>query len=342
MPNYSATIAAIAQQAKTREAALPIRHEACRSKFWLHSQPTQRVCLFFHGFTAAPYQFQPMAEAFYKAGYNVVAPLMPGHGVAGNWGRDNAPPLPTDPDVYKQFALQWLQQAQALGQQVIVGGLSGGGTLASWLAFERSQQIYRTLLFAPYLSSSSKVIDLFVQKSNSYFQWEGKPGDIPIGYGGFAFPTLRVFLNIGQEVLTRSKSSDPVAPMLIVSSESDRAVGNNDHRAMFQAVLPRQPKTWYHRFDRVLDIPHTMMTKQEGNDYQNLLITMAKAYVESNLTWKEVEEIGYRMTQGKTFNAVVAELNLQKQVSADMPAMMTMVDKRAIALSRNAAIAGAD
>ncbi|MBD2123205.1 carboxylesterase [Trichocoleus sp. FACHB-262] len=342
MPNYSATIAAIAKQAKAREDALPLRHEACRSKFWFHPQPTQRVCLFFHGFTAAPYQFQPIAEAFYKAGYNVLVPLMPGHGVTGNWGPDNPPPLPSDPAIYKQFALQWLQQAQALGKQVIVGGLSGGGTLANWLAFERSQQIYRTLLFAPYLSSSSKVIDLFVQKASSYFQWESKPGSVPVGYSGFLLPNLRVFLNIGQEVLTRSKSLDPVAPMLIISSESDRAVGNNDHRAMFRAVLPRQPKTWYHRFDRVLDIPHTMMTKQEGNEYQNLLITMAKAYTESSLGWKDVEEIGYRMTQGKTFNAVVAELNWQKRVSADMPAMMTMVDKREIVLARNKADVGAD
>ncbi|MEP0868661.1 alpha/beta fold hydrolase [Trichocoleus desertorum AS-A10] len=342
MPNYSATIAAIAKQAKAREDALPLRHEACRSKFWFHPQPTQRVCLFFHGFTAAPYQFQPIAEAFYKAGYNVLVPLMPGHGVTGNWGPDNPPPLPSDPAIYKQFALQWLQQAQALGKQVIVGGLSGGGTLANWLAFERSQQIYRTLLFAPYLSSSSKVIDLFVQKASSYFQWESKPGSVPVGYSGFLLPNLRVFLNIGQEVLTRSKSLDPVAPMLIISSESDRAVGNNDHRAMFRAVLSRQPKTWYHRFDRVLDIPHTMMTKQEGNEYQNLLITMAKAYTESSLAWKDVEEIGYRMTQGKTFNAVVAELNWQKRVSADMPAMMTMVDKREIVLARNKADVGAD
>jgi hypothetical protein len=44
-----------------------------------------------------------------------------------------------------------------------------------------------------------------------------------------------------------------------------------------------------------------MMTLAEGNNYQNLLITIAKAYVESDLTWVEVKEIGDRMAQGKTF-----------------------------------------
>lgn len=62
---------------------------------------------------------------------------------------------------------------------------------------------------------------------------------------------------------------------------------------------------------------------------------MAKAFVESNLTWAEVEEIGYRMGNGKTFDKVVAELGWQQKVSRDMPAMMTMVDKRAIAIARN-------
>jgi carboxylesterase len=62
---------------------------------------------------------------------------------------------------------------------------------------------------------------------------------------------------------------------------------------------------------------------------------MTKAYIESDLTWAEVEEIGYRMTRGKTFDMAVSELNLTAKVSRDMPAMMTMVDKRAIAISRN-------
>jgi len=77
------------------------------------------------------------------------------------------------------------------------------------------------------------------------------------------------------------------------------------------------------------------MTEAEGNHWHNLLIVMTKAFVESNLTWSEVEEIAIRMTDGRTFNSVVAELNLQSKVSPDMPAMMTMVDKRAILEERN-------
>jgi carboxylesterase len=330
MPDYAAILTKITTDVKAYEDALPVRHEACRSQFFFQPRPTARVCLFFHGFTAAPYQFVPLGQALFKAGYNVLIPLMPGHGKAGNWSKQNPPPLTTDPQEYLKFGLQWLKAASLLGDRLIVGGLSGGGALTAWLALEQAQQIDRALLFAPYLSNSNKVIDLFVQKADTYYAWTG-----PIGYGypGFATPSLRAFLSIGQYVLNRVTQTKS-APLFVISSESDRAVSNTDHRTLFEAALKRQPYCWYNRFDRVLDIPHTMMTTIEGNQYQNLLITMAKAFIESNLTWAEIEEIAYRMTKGKTFNAVVNELKLNSKVSPDVPAMITMVDKWSIAVDR--------
>jgi len=339
MSDYSSTIATITQQTAAREQALPLLSQGCRSLFFFHPQPVEKICLFFHGFTSAPHQFIPMGQTFFNAGYNVIAPLMPGHGQAGNWGRTNPPPLPTNPKDYQNFALSWLQVAQSLGKQVIVGGLSGGGTLTAWLAMQCPRAIDRALLFAPYLSSSNKVIDLFVKSFDGYFEWEtanvsdALPSNAG-GYAGFALPALRVFLTMGQVVLQAARSQS-TPPMFIISSECDQAVGNYDHQALFEAAIQRQPFTWKHRFSRALAIPHTMMTKAEGNQWENLLNVMAKAFVQSNLTWAEVEEIGYRMTRGKTFNAVVAELGLQNQVSPDMPAMMTMVDKRAIVEARN-------
>jgi carboxylesterase len=168
--NYAIAAQDIVREAKIREDSLPVRSGACRSVFFLQPQPTKKVFVFFHGFTACPYQFIPMEKALAQAGYNVLIPLMPGHGQAGDWNRNQPPPLPTNPQLYQQFSLLWLQKAQGLGEEVIVGGLSGGSTLAAWLALERPQQIDRALFFAPYLSSGSLVIDLFVRRSKSYFK----------------------------------------------------------------------------------------------------------------------------------------------------------------------------
>ncbi|MEO0867390.1 MAG: alpha/beta hydrolase, partial [Cyanobacteria bacterium J06642_11] len=122
--------------------------------------------------------------------------------------------------------------------------------------------------------------------------------------------------------------------VFMVSSESDRAVNNYDHQRFFEAALEHQPYCWHHSFSRVLDIPHTMMTRAEGNRYTNLLTVITKANIESNLTWDEVEEIGYRMSQRRPFRLVVQDLGWEDKVSRDMPAMMTLVDKWSIAVKR--------
>ena len=313
MSNYFSLTSAIIRETKAHEDALPLMDEGCRSRFLLHQKPTEKVCLFFHGFTAAPEQFVPIGEAFFKAGYNVLIPLLPGHGIAGEWDADNPPPLPENQQVYQEFGLRWLDIVQPLGTKVIVGGLSGGSTLAAWLALERNAQINRALLFAPYLSGSNKVVDLFVEIFNIYFKWRTEPGLVSFGYPGFLMPSLRVFLDMGQDILGRAEES-LAAPMFIISSESDRAVGKEEHEALFEAALKYQPFTWYHSFDRVLDVPHNMMTKAEGNDHLDLLIAIAEAYVESGLTWAEVQEISSGMKQGDSFDTVVDKLHLRQLV----------------------------
>ncbi len=329
MSDYSTTTAAIVEQAKIREDALPIRNEKCRSKFYFQPNPAPKICLFFHGFTAGPYQFEPLGEVLFQAGYNVLVPLLPGHGVAGNWNGDNPPPLPEDIEVYKQFAIEWVELAKRLGKQLILGGYSNGGTLAAWFAQEYPQHFEKTLIFAPYLGSSFVVTNWLIEILPFYYEWLNKDNPGNFGYDGFRIPASRIFLDLGQEILDRAKTT-PATPMLIVSSESDGATNRHEHQELFEAVLSYQPKSWYHCFDKELDIPHTMMTKPEGNNYLHLLIALAKAFIESDLTWAEVREIGYQMRQGKTFDGVVQELNLTQQVSPDLPVIITTLDQQSV------------
>jgi pimeloyl-ACP methyl ester carboxylesterase len=301
MSSYSTITTAMVQRARAREAALELGDETCHSRFFLHPHPTDKVIVFFHGFTAVPEQFVPIGEVFFKAGYNVLIPLLPGHGIAGNWGRKNPPPLPENPVTYQEFGLFWLEMAQQLGEKVVVGGLSGGSTLAAWLALECPQEIDRALLFAPYFSNTNKVVDWVVQWFNFYFKWQTPSGAVNFGYEGFYMPALRLFLEMGRQVLKRAKTS-PAAPMLIVSSECDRAVGKHDHEALFQAALQFQPQCWHLWFDKTLNIRHNMMTKAEGNQYQDLVFAIALAYVENkHLSLAEVRANRDLMLQGHKF-----------------------------------------
>jgi esterase/lipase len=328
MSNYSTITAAIIQQAKNLENTLPIKNEACRPKFLFHPEQTQKIFLFFHGFTAGPYQFEPLGRALFEAGYNVLVPLQPGHGVAGKWNKDNPPPLPSEIEIYQQFALSWLQVAQKLGNQVIVGGLSTGGNLAAWLALERPQEIERSLLFAPSLGSNNALVDFLVEVLPIYYEWLNKDNSGNFGYDGFLIPSFRIFLDMGKEIIQRVEK-EPTVPMFVIYSESDRAINHHEIKILFEALLKQQPKSWYHRFDKSLEIPHTMMTKAEGNKYQDLLITLVKAYVESDITWNELIKVGYQILQGKTFEVAVSELNLV-DITPDLSVLLAVMDEKMI------------
>ncbi|MGB5961989.1 MAG: alpha/beta fold hydrolase [Coleofasciculaceae cyanobacterium] len=312
MLNYSNTVTSIIEQAKNRENALSVRNEQCRSKFLFHDQPTKKVCLFFHGFTAGCYQFEPLAEALYKLGYNVLIPLIPGHGIAGDWDGKNPPPLPETVEVYQKFALEWLEKAKLLGENLIVGGHSSGGTLAAWLAQEYPQEIEKALLFAPYLSGINKLVDFLVETLPIYFEWFNKDNPGNFGYNGFSMPALRVFLDLGQQISEKAKIT--TTSMLIVSSEGDQATNLKEHQDLFEDVVNQQPKSWYYCFDQDFKIPHTMMTKAEGNNYLDQLILLAIAYIESQLTWGDIKDITEQVKLGKTLAIIANQQKLNRQV----------------------------
>lgn len=281
------------------ESKLPLRNEACRSKFFLHPHITQKVFLFFHGFTAGPYQFEPLGKAFYEAGYNVLIPLQPGHGIAGEWNRYNPPPLPTDVRVYQQFVREWIGRARELGDEVIVGGLSSGANLAAWAALEYPEQIGRSLVFAPFLKGRNPLFDCLIHVLPFYYEWFNKDAPGNFGYKGFRIPALRLFLELGKIVLSQAENRR-AAPMLVVSSDADMATDPASHQQLFRAIQVWQPQSWYYRFDKSLGIGHRMMTRMEDNPCEDQLITLARAYVESSLTWPQLQLLTRYIQQGAT------------------------------------------
>jgi alpha-beta hydrolase superfamily lysophospholipase len=310
------------EQVHQSESQIGLKNEACRSKFFVHPHATAKVCLFLHGFTAGPYQFEPLGKALFNKGYNVLIPLQPGHGLAGEWNRQTPPPLPTNIQTYQEFVLEWMQVGQTLGQEVVVGGLSTGGTLAAWLALEHPQQIDRALLFTPFLGSRYLLFDWLLKILPIYFEWFNKDAPGNFGYKGFRIPALRIFLELGEKLLKQAQSSVS-APILMVCSEGDRAVNLSQQQNFFQKVVQQQPKSWYYCFDDSLHIEHRMMTKLEDNDYEELVITLAKAFVESDLTWKEFQQVATLIAQGKADYQIKQELNLDNQSFKQISAMMT-------------------
>lgn len=104
------------------------------------AKATMLLC---HGFTSDPASMRPWGEHLRDAGFNVVSPLLPGHGE-------------TWQVLAKATWQQWyarleeaLDAALALGRPVFAGGLSMGGSLSLRLAEQRGGDLAGLVLVNP-------------------------------------------------------------------------------------------------------------------------------------------------------------------------------------------------
>lgn len=84
--------------------------------------------LVLHGFTGNPSSVRGLAEAFAEAGYTVEMPRLPGHGTH----IDDM--LDTTWADWSAHAEATLEELETRTEQVVVAGLSMGGSLTAWLA----------------------------------------------------------------------------------------------------------------------------------------------------------------------------------------------------------------
>ncbi len=86
--------------------------------------------LLIHGFTGTCGQVRPLGRALREAGYTVLAPLLPGHGTSlEEMNRSSG-------DAWLRCVREAYVSLEKMVRQVVVAGLSMGGTLATILAEE--------------------------------------------------------------------------------------------------------------------------------------------------------------------------------------------------------------
>lgn len=109
-----------------------------------HPQRTEYSVLLIHGLNDSPFFMGDLADLLYRAGYNVLTILLPGHGT-------------NTQEIRHIRAEQWLDEvaiglkmAGLVGRKVVIGGFSLGGALALDAAL-RESRIRGILLFAPAL-----------------------------------------------------------------------------------------------------------------------------------------------------------------------------------------------
>ncbi len=208
--------------------------EVCRSRVVAHGRTTQHAVVLLHGYTNCPAQFSAVAEAYAAAGWSVVVPRLPGHGEAD---RMTGALSDITPGELVDTAEQAVDIAAGLGLEVSVVGLSGGGTLAAWLAHQRDD-VSEAVLIAPLVVPKvlpevavGPVSRLFAYTPDVHLWWDGEKkaalADPPYAYPRYSLRSLGAFLAVGRAAQAEPVRSTPLGRLVVVTNESDAAVSNS-------------------------------------------------------------------------------------------------------------------
>src|SRR3990167_2778884 len=143
--NYDAVVSEIS---RIQKQEIPEINPLCSTQLLTHGKRVAKVIVFLHGYTNCPQQISVLGSKFFDLGYNVYVPRQSHHGLKDRLTPDIQ--FLTAEEMVK-FTDEILDQAHGLGTEVILVGLSGGGTMAAWAAQNRAD-LDKSVIVAPMLS----------------------------------------------------------------------------------------------------------------------------------------------------------------------------------------------
>lgn len=232
---------------------------ACRTRLLTHGTRTARAVAIFHGLSNCPQQFAALATDLHAAGYNVLLPRLPRHGLERM--TDDMAALTTSELV--DSANEVVDIMQGLGDQVTVMGLSAGGALAAWCAQNRPD-VDRAIAISPALglATTPSWTDRIYANAlgllpNRFLWWDPELKDAapgpPDAYPRIATRAVGALIRLGKIVQIQAKKAPPaIDNTLIVLNPNDDVVRNSTARAVakdwrergMDVTLFELPATW--------------------------------------------------------------------------------------------------
>jgi len=200
-----------------------------------------RAALVLHGFNDTPQSMAYLATRLHEAGWSVLAPRLPGHGVRlPLMARDSRAAL------WRQAVAAHYSALRAEHDIVVVCGQSMGGALATLLAAAHPE-IPALVLLAPYLSMPWSIqlrtaLAWVLQLTSPYFQGSGGDRSLhdaeakarALGPGVITARTmteLRAVARAAEAVLPTLR-----VPTLYMQSREDNRISEADARRHFAAI----------------------------------------------------------------------------------------------------------
>jgi esterase/lipase len=254
----------------------PELNPVCLSILLTHGKRTKRAVVLFHGLTNCPEQFRELGHTFYELGYNVLIPRLPRHGLADR-RVENLTPLKAEE--LRDCADASVDIACGLGEKVYVAGLSGGGTMAAWVAQNRSE-VARVLLIAPAMGltlrenlRSQWVMALLFPLMPDIRTARDYTSPPTHTYTGFSSRSLGQVLRLSKATFAGAFHQAPkVQDVALVTSRSDNSVSDS--------VTWRLVGLWRQKglvrfasvdFPKVMKIGHDMIDPAQKNQQTDIV-----------------------------------------------------------------------
>jgi carboxylesterase len=228
--------------------------------------------LVLHGFTGCPQSMRPVAEAFAAAGFTTELPLLPGHGTSLDDMRT------TSWSDWSKAAIEAYDDIAARCENVVVSGLSMGGTLAAWVAAERTGATSPAgiVLVNPALGPvpanvrdmMRQFLDQGIEVAAAIGNDVAKPGVSELAYGGIPVAALLSLFDAEEELLDRL--GDIHCPALIMTSRNDHVVTPTNGDAIAERWGGPVERVWLERSFHVATIDH------DAEDIQRRAVEFAR------------------------------------------------------------------
>ena len=282
--NYTPDPAGSYQEAVERIGAIQARESelenlcvTCGTILMTHGEKTETVIVFLHGFTSCPDQFRKLGEAYYEREFNVYIPRQPRHGLTDLSGN---PLKGLTAEELACFGTGTVDVAQGLGERVILVGLSGGGSLTTWLAQER-EDVELAVPISPFLGVGfipwqiTRLVTNLILLLPDIFQWwdpvnkMDNPNSALYSYRGYWMHALFENLRLGFVAETVARRAKPAAGAILVITNANDGSVSNDMVKAFERIWKKRVEDSLrtYQFPKDLELPHDLITydRSDGN-----------------------------------------------------------------------------
>jgi pimeloyl-ACP methyl ester carboxylesterase len=274
--SYEAALSRI-KQIQSLEQEMDDLNPQCGTSLLTHGWKAANVIVFLHGFSSCPDQFARLGCEYFEEGYNVYLPRTPRHGIKDRLG---GPLKGLTAEKLAEHATQSVDIAQGLGERVIVVGLSGGGSMTTWLSQVRPD-VDLAVPIAPFLGIGflprilNRPLANIILRSPDFFMWwdpvnkVNNPNSAPYAYTRYSVHALFENLRLGFVAEAEARQVRPAAEQILTITNANDTAVNNAMVAEFESIWSKYGDRMLrsYQFPKELHLPHDLITvgRPDGN-----------------------------------------------------------------------------